>query len=324
MDRGKYGVRSLKSFLIRRMMTTIITLWIISLITFFIFQVIPGDPALLMLGPEADPQAITTLQEELGLHQPVYRRYLQWIALALQGDLGNSIRFNIPVKDLLWHRLPVTGSLAILATILALFISFPLGIWAALHRGTFKDYGTMIFAQLGISIPSFWIGIMLMLFFAVRMRIFSPGGFTPFSEGILLSLRSLLLPSVALGLQRGAILTRMVRSSMLESLNKEYIQTARSKGLQERVVIFKHALKNALIPIITVLGLHMASLLAGSIVIEEVFTLPGMGRLLLMAVSSRDFPMVQGLVLFISMVVVLMNFFVDILYSLLDPRIIVE
>lgn len=314
----------MKAYLIRRLSAMILTLIMISIITFFIFQIIPGDPAQMILGTEADPQAIETLREQLGLNQPLLIRYYQWVTRAMLGDLGVSIRLGQPVNRLIIQRLPVTGTLAIMAIVLAVMLSFPLGIYAALHRKSFKDYGTMIFAQLGISIPSFWAGIMLMLFFAVRLRWFSPGGFTPYSEGVILALKSLLLPAIALGLQRGAILTRMVRSSMLESLSQDYINTARSKGLAERVVIYKHGLKNAMIPVLTVLGLHLAGLIAGSIVIEEVFTLPGVGRLLLMAINNRDFPMVQGLVLFIALVVVLSNFLVDILYSLLDPRIVID
>lgn len=278
----------------------------------------------MILGTEADPEAIETLRETLGLNQTLLTRYYRWITKALKGDLGTSFRLGQPVNRLLIQRIPVTGTLALMATLFAVILSLPLGIFAALNRQSFKDYGTMIFAQLGISIPSFWAGIMLMLFFAVRLRWFAPGGFTSYNEGVGLALKSLLLPAIALGLQRGAMLTRMVRSSMLESLSQDYINTARGKGLTERVVIYKHGLKNAMIPVLTVLGLHLASLIAGSIVIEEVFTLPGIGRLLLMAISNRDFPMVQGIVLFISFVVVLSNFLVDLLYSLLDPRIMID
>lgn len=311
----------MQAFLLRRIGTTVLTLFIISIIIFSVFHIIPGDPVLIILGIEADAESIENLREELGLDQPLMTRYVSWVSHALRGDLGTSIRLGQPVSQLIIQRLPVTGALAVMAILFAILISFPLGIYAALHRRELRDYGTMIFAQLGISIPSFWAGIMLMLFFAVRLRWFSPGGFTPWTESIGLAIKSLLLPAIALGLQRAAILTRMVRSSMLESLNQDYMNTARSKGLSERVVIYKHGLKNGMIPVLTVLGLHLAGLIAGSIVIEEVFTLPGVGRLLLMAISSRDFPLVQSLVLFIAIVVVIINFLVDLLYALFDPRI---
>jgi len=308
-------------FYVRRLLTLFASLLGISLITFLVFQVIPGDPALLALGTEADPAALDALRQEFGLHLPLHTRYLNWISAAVTGDLGRSIRLGKPVTELLVQRLPVTVSLTAFSILFTVLLSVPLGVMAAVNRRTFKDYGTMLFAQMGIAIPSFWAGILLILLFAVKLRMFSAGGFVPWKENAYLAFKSLVLPSVALGLQRAAILTRMVRSAMLETLSMDYVRTARAKGLSERTVVYKHALKNAMIPVITVLGLHVAGLIAGSIIIEQVFSLPGMGRLMLMAISYRDFPLIQGLVLFVAAVVVIMNFVVDMTYTLLDPRI---
>ncbi|MEW6244252.1 MAG: ABC transporter permease [Bacillota bacterium] len=308
-------------FYVRRLLTLIASLLGISLITFLVFQVIPGDPALLVLGTEADPAALDALRREFGMHLPFHTRYFNWISAAVTGDLGRSIRLGKPVTELLAQRLPVTVSLAAFSILFTVLLSLPLGVMAAVNRGTFKDYGIMLFAQMGIAIPSFWAGILLILLFAVKLRMFSAGGFVPWQENAYLAFKSLVLPSAALGLQRAAILTRMVRSSMLETLSMDYVRTARAKGLPERTVVYKHALKNAMIPVITVLGLHVAGLIAGSIIIEQVFSLPGMGRLMLMAISYRDFPLIQGLVLFVASVVVIMNFVVDMTYTLLDPRI---
>jgi peptide/nickel transport system permease protein len=222
---------------------------------------------------------------------------------------------------LIVSRLLITGPLAILAIFFTIILSIPLGIHAATHHNKLGDYGIMIFSQLGISIPEFWLGILLILLLAVKLQQFPAGGFTNWSENPLTAVKSLLLPALALGVIRAAIITRITRSSLLEILGEEYIQTARSKGLKERTVIYKHALKNSMITIVTVLGLQLGQLLAGAIIVENVFYLPGMGRLVLLAITQRDLPVVQGVVLFMAGIVVLTNFFVDILYGFLDPRV---
>ncbi|MGQ9734473.1 MAG: ABC transporter permease, partial [Candidatus Bipolaricaulia bacterium] len=223
--------------------------------------------------------------------------------------------------SLIASRLAVTGPLAALALFFTIIIAIPLGIYAATHHNRLGDYGIMIFSQLGISIPEFWLGILLILLLAVYARWFPAGGFTGWGEGPLLALRSLLLPALALGVVRAAVITRMTRSSLLEVLGEEYVRTARGKGLAERVVIYKHALRNSLISVVTVLALQLGGLLAGTIIIESVFYLPGMGRLVILAIAQRDLPVVQGIVLFIAAVIILVNFAVDLLYGLLDPRI---
>jgi len=308
-------------FVTRRLTTLVITIFTISLITFLVFQILPGDPALFILGLDADPLAVETLRQELGLNQPLAFRYMNWFASAVSGDLGTSLRYHRPVTDLIAQGLPVTATLALMGMTFAVVAALPLGIYAAVNHRKRGDYLTMILAQLGLSTPSFWIGILLILVLAVKLQWFQPGGFVKWSVSPLLALKSLLLPAVALGVQRTAIITRMVRSSVLEALSMDYVRTARSKGLSERVVVYKHALKNALIPVVTIMGVQVVGLLSGSIILEQVFSLPGLGSLVLMAVSARDLPLLQGIVVFIATVVVSVNFLVDVVYTRLDPRI---
>jgi peptide/nickel transport system permease protein len=294
---------------------------LVSIIIFLVMRVIPGDPAQIILGTEADLATLERVREKLGLNRPLLVQYLDWLKGILKGNLGWSIHYDIPVSSLIVSRLLITGPLAILAIFFTIILSIPLGIHAATHHNKLGDYGIMIFSQLGISIPEFWLGILLILLLAVKLQQFPAGGFTNWSENPLTAVKSLLLPALALGVIRAAIITRITRSSLLEILGEEYIQTARSKGLKERTVIYKHALKNSMITIVTVLGLQLGQLLAGAIIVENVFYLPGMGRLVLLAITQRDLPVVQGVVLFMAGIVVLTNFFVDILYGFLDPRV---
>lgn len=297
------------------------TLFVVAMIAFVVFRLIPGDPALIILGVEADQSAVAHLHHELGLDQPIYMQFWQWLGKLTKGDLGSSLRLSAPVSQLLWQRLPVTTGLAIMAILLATVIAVPMGILAATHRGGWLDLTTMALSQVGVAVPAFWAGIILLLVFSMELGWFTPGGFIPFAESPWLAVKSLILPSLALGLQRAAILTRMTRASMLDVLSQDYMRTARSKGLSERVVLYRHGLKNAIIPVLTVLGMHLGGLLAGSIVIEQVFNLPGVGQLTLMAVNCRDLPLAQGLVMFTATIIILLNFTVDLLYSYLDPRI---
>ncbi len=308
-------------FWIKKLGVFMATLFVVALIAFVVFRLIPGDPALIILGVEADQAAVAQLHHELGLDQPLYVQFWRWLGQLLRGDLGRSLRLSAPVGELLWQRLPVTTGLAALSIIIATGIAIPVGILAATHRGGWLDLITMALSQVGIAIPAFWAGIILLLVFSMELGWFAPGGFVPFAENPWLALKSLILPSLALGLQRAAILTRMTRASMLDVLRQDYMRTAQSKGLSERVVLYRHGLKNAIIPVLTVLGMHLGGLLAGSIVIEQVFNLPGVGQLTLMAVNSRDLPLAQGLVMFTATIIILLNFTVDLLYSRLDPRI---
>ena len=239
----------------------------------------------------------------------------------LRGDLGRSITYDLPVSELIGSRLAVTLPLALLSIFLAVVFALPLGIYAALHRNRPGDYGVMVFSQIGLAVPAFWAGILLILFFAVYLQWFSAGGVKSWAESPLGAFKSLLLPALSLGLIRAAVLARLTRSCMLEALGEDFVRTARAKGLGERIVVYKHALRNALIPVVTIVGLQMGELLAGAIVIENVFNLPGLGRLIFLAIGQRDLPVIQGVSLLIAFFIVLVNFAVDVVYGVVDPRI---
>jgi peptide/nickel transport system permease protein len=297
------------------------TLFAVSLIVFVVVRIIPGDPALLILGTEASPEGAATLRRAMGLDRPLTVQYGEWLGGALRGDLGHSIQYDVPVGGLVLSRLTVTGPLTLLAALFMTAVALPLGIYAATHRGRLGDYAVTIVSQLGIAVPSFWAGLLLILLFAVRLGWVQAGGFDGWAAGLGRGLRALLLPAIALGVIQAAILTRTTRAAVLEVLGADHVRTARAKGLAERVVTRKHVLRNALVTIVTVVGLQLGQLLAGSIVLENVFYLPGLGRLALAAISARDLPVVQGVVLFVAATIVTLNFAVDLLYGLLDPRI---
>ncbi len=311
-------------YVVRRFISLLIILLLVSFLTFFLLQVIPGDPALLILGTEAPPEALESIRARLGLDKPWPLRYISWLTSMLRGDMGVSIRLERPVSYLIAERLPVTLSLAFMAMLIATLIAFPAGILSAVKWNSPLDYFLLFITQLGIAIPSFWVGILLILLFSLHFRLFPTGGFVSWGENPLEALKHLMLPAVSLGLVTAAFLTRMLRSSMLEVLSQVYITVAKAKGLTKGQIIFRHALKNALIPVITLAGIQLSFLMGGSIVIEHVFALPGLGRLLLSAVYTRDIPLIQGLVVFITTIVVTSNFLVDVLYAYLDPRIRLE
>ena len=304
----------------RRILILIATLLLVSGIIFIVLQVIPGDPAQIILGIQATPETLAELRHKMGLDLPLPVQYWNWLAGLLRGDLGRSITYDIPISPLILSRLLVTIPLAILSIFFAVIFSIPLGIYAAIHRNRPGDYGVMVFSQIGLAIPAFWAGILFILFFAVYLQWFSAGGFKSWTETPLGGLKSLILPALSLGLIRAAVLARLTRSCMLEALGEDYIRTARSKGLAEKMVVYKHALRNALIPVVTIIGLQMGELLAGAIVIENVFNLPGLGRLIFLAIGQRDLPVVQGVSLLIAFFIVMVNFGVDVIYGVVDPR----
>jgi peptide/nickel transport system permease protein len=311
----------MRRYLLRRVIALVSTLFCVSAVTFLVVNVLPGDPAEIILGTEGSSEVLAALRAKLGLDRPLPVQYFEWLRRALSGNLGVSIQYDVPVGRLIANRLLVTFPLAGIALSLTILAGIPLGILAASrHRGP-GDVGTMVVSQLGIAIPSFWAGLLLILLFSVYLGWFPSGGFTPWTEAPMGALRSLLLPALALSFVQTAILARTTRSAMLEVLREDYVQTARGKGLSDRLVLYKHALRNALITIVTLLGLQVGHLLAGSIIIENVFYLPGLGRLVLGAIGSRDLPVVQGVVLFLASVIVFVNFAVDLLYGWLDPRI---
>ena len=308
-------------YLVIKVVTLLVLLFLVSITVFSVLFILPGDPAQIILGINATPQTLANLRAELGLDQPFTTQYFQWIGNLVSGRGNWSINYDMSVYDLIVSRLAVTGPMALMAMIFAVTISFPLGIYAARHQNRPGDVTVMFFTQLGLATPEFWLGILLILLMSVKLGLFSAGGFPGWSVSFWGSLQALLLPAFALGVIRASILTRLTRSSMLEVLREDYVRTARAKGLKERTVIYVHALRNALIPVLTILGLQLGQLLAGAIIIENVYYLPGLGRLVFQAIGQRDLPVVRDIVLFMAMAVVVVNFIVDLTYAALDPRI---
>ncbi|MBI2526506.1 MAG: ABC transporter permease [Candidatus Rokubacteria bacterium] len=311
----------MRRFILRRAAALLATLLFVSILVFVVVRILPGDPALLIMGTEASPEAAGRLREAMGLDRPIPVQYLEWIGRALTGDLGRSIQYDVPVGALILSRLPVTLPLTLMAGGLMILAAIPLGVFAATRHRRWGDYLTMTLSQVGVAVPGFWAGLLLVLLFSVRLGWFQSGGFDGWAQGLLPALKSLLLPAVALGLFQFAVLARTTRSAILEVLREEYVKTARAKGVAERAVLFRHTLRNAMIPVLTVAGVQLGQLMAGSIILESVFYLPGLGRLALGAITARDLPVVQGVVLFVASVIVTINVAVDVLYGLLDPRI---
>jgi peptide/nickel transport system permease protein len=288
---------------------------------FLLLKLTPGDPAGILLGPDATEERRLELREDLGLNDSIIEQYTRWLGDALRGDLGDSIFLNQSVSSSLMERAEPTLMLTFFATIVALSIGLPLGIIAARKRGTWFDAGTMAVAIVGISMPTFWLGLNLILIFAVKLRWLPVAGYSPLGDGLGESLKYIILPAVTLGIAQAALLARMTRSMMLEVLSSDYVRTARAKGVGEFRVVIGHAFRNALLPVINVIGITIAALLGGAVVTEQIFNIPGIGRLLIQAVGRRDVPLVQGTVLVIATVYVLVNLTVDIIAAVLDPRI---
>jgi peptide/nickel transport system permease protein len=308
-------------FIAARLAGTLPVAFVLSLGVFLMMHLTPGDPVQIMLGQDADPQTAAALRAELGLDQPLPVQYLRWAAGALRGDLGRSIRTNEPVTEAVVSRLPVTIELSAFALLISLAIGLPAGVIAATHRNGSLDLASTGVALLGISLPSFFLGILLILVFAQWLRWVPPSGYTPFLQDPLMNLKQMFLPSLALGAALAGIVARLMRSSLLDVMDAEYMRTARSKGLVESAVIVGHGLRNALLPVVTVTGLQVGTLLGGTILIETIFALPGIGRLAVDSIFARDFPIVQGVVLFLALVRVVSNLVADLLYGRLDPRI---
>jgi peptide/nickel transport system permease protein len=323
---GLYNLRPFLSekmgaYLLKKIFILLVTLLLVSAVIFAVLMVIPSDPAQIVLGIHATPETLQALRHKMGLDQPVIVQYLTYLKKMITGDLGRSITYDVSISSLIFSRLQVTVPLAILSMTFAILLSIPIGIYSALHRNRMGDYGIMVFSQIGLAVPAFWAGILLILLFAVTLHWFPAGGFQSWLTDPARALKSLLLPALSLGFVRAAVLTRMTRSSMLEVLGEDYIRTARSKGLSKRRVVYKHAFRNAIIPVITIIGLQAGDLLAGAIIVENVFHLPGIGRLVFEAIGQRDLPVIQGVVLFIAALIVVINFLIDVAYRYLDPRI---
>ena len=308
-------------YLVQRLAISVVTLAVISIIVFTGVRMIPGDPARVMAGTEADEAGLAEIRAKYGLTDPLPVQYLRWVGLALRGDLGESIRTRETVVATVGKKLPVTVELACLSILVALCIAIPVGVLSAARRNTIWDYLANSLSLCGLSVPSFWLGIMLILLLSVRLHWLPASGFVPLWENPVGNLTRMLMPAFVLGATLGAVLMRQTRNSMIDVLGADYIRTAYSKGLPHRAVIFRHAIRNGLIPVVTILGLQMGALMGGAVVTEQIFVVPGFGRLIVESVFTRDYPLVQGVVLITASAYVLINLLVDISYSLLNPRI---
>jgi len=306
-------------YLTKRLIIGLVTLLLASAVVFAVLEILPGDPARIMLGMNAGAEALAALRQELGLDQTAPVRYLNWLSGLMTGDLGRSYTYSTPVIELVRERLGVSLPLALISLFLSTAIAIPVGVYAASRNGRPSDTIAMGAAQIGIALPNFWLALILVYVFAVGLRLLPSGGFPGWSDPVQ-AIKALILPSVALALPQAAILARVTRSAMLEVLGEDYIRTARAKGLPRRKVLWRHALRNAMIPVLTILGLQFSFLLAGTIIIENVFYLPGLGRLIFQAINQRDLIVVEGVVMLLVASVILINLVVDICYAIVDPR----
>jgi peptide/nickel transport system permease protein len=307
-------------FLLKRFFTLLVTLAGASIVVFLVLEVLPGDAAQVLMGPDASPDAVLALANKLGLDKSPLARYGQWVGGVMVGDLGLSYTYGSPVADLILERLPVTVTLALMAMLLTTTLALSIGIYTASHHNRLGDIGLMGLSQIGIALPNFWFAILLILFFSVRLQWFSAGGFPGWEVDPILALKSLLLPALSLAVVQAAILARITRSAVLEVMGEDFVRTARAKGLSKRATMWRHVLRNAMIPVVTVMGLQFANLLAGTIVVENVFYLPGLGRLVFQSIANRDLIVVRNCVMLMAVMVILVNFFVDIVYAVIDPR----
>ena len=308
-------------FAVTRLFGVAVTLLVAAAIIFLLLDIMPGDPARFMLGINATEDAVAALRTELGLDKPAFERFFIWLFGLVQGDLGISFSQREPVTALMLERLQVSLPLALSALFLSTIIGLPVGIIAAQNRGQFGDTSAMILAQIGIAIPNFWFAMLLVLLFAVTWRIFPPGGFVPWAENPMLAARSLVLPAIALALPQAAILARIMRTSLVDVMQADFIRTARAKGLSLNQAVWRHGVRNALLPVLTIMGLQFAFLIAGTIIVENVFYLPGLGRLIFSAISARDLIVVRSSILVLVAMVILVMFIVDLAYAWVDPRI---
>ena len=304
----------------KRFVILVATLFAASVVIFVFLELLPGDPAQILMGIEAPPQAVAALRVELGLDRPMLERYFRWIGQLLSGDLGNSYTYSVPVADLIAERLTVTLPLALIATSFSTIIGVSAGLYAASNHLQFGDYGVMAFNQLGMAVPNFWLGILLIFLFAILLGWVPAGGFPGWDAGLWPALEALLLPAIALAVSQAAILARMTRSSVLEVLHEDFVRTARAKGLTRRATLWGHVVRNALIPVVTIMGVELSNILVGTIAIEQVFSLPGMGRLVLQTILQLDLAVIKNVIMFLVLMVVAVNFVVDVLYAIIDPR----
>lgn len=308
-------------YILQRLVLTVVVLLGVTFAVFLIIQLVPGDPARVVLGVQANEQNVAALRERMGLNEPFFVQYWNWLTGVLRGDWGRSLITGQPVLPQIQSRLPATLQLTAVALLIGMLIAFPAGIISALRPGSRLDISTSVISQIGVTIPDFWLGILLVLFFSLTLSWLPPSGYTPFREDPVDWLAHIILPALTAGIISGAIQTRFIRSAMLEVLGEDYVRTARAKGLRERRVILRHGLRNAMIPIITIIGLQITALLSSVVVVEVVFAWPGLGRLALDAVLDRDYPLLQGTVLVMAAMLTLTNLAVDLIYFFIDPRV---
>ena len=308
-------------FLFHRVLQMVPVLFFVSLIIFVLINLIPGDAARVFLGEEATPEALAALRHELGTDQPLPVQYARWVGGMLRGNFGRSFKDNTPVLPTLVQKIPVTGELTGAALVVAWAIAIPAGVVAAWRQRTATDYGASAAALVGLSIPNFWLGIMAIYLFAVHLHWLPASGWAPLTVDASRNVRALVMPGCVLGLVLAAVVMRQLRSSMLEVLSADFVRTAKAKGLGQWVVLIRHALRNAVIPVITVMGIQMGTLLGGAVITETIFAVPGLGQLAVNSIYTRDFPMLEGVVMFSALAILLVNLFVDVVYSLIDPRI---
>ena len=297
-----------------------LSLAVASLVIFTMIELVPGDPAAFMLGINAAPDTLAALRAELGLDANPAVRYVRWVSGMLTGDFGVSYTYQVPVAELVSARLAVSLPLAVMALLLSILIAIPAGMLAAARRGQAADVGVMAVTQLGIAIPNFWFAMLLVMVFAIQLGWMSAGGFPGWEAGVFEGVKALLLPAIALAVQQASILTRVMRSALLDTLTQDYVRTARARGLSRRQVLIRHALRNAMIPVLTILGLQFSFLIAGAVIIENVFFLPGLGRLVFQGITQRDLIVVESVVMLLVFAVIMVNFLVDIAYAIIDPR----
>jgi peptide/nickel transport system permease protein len=313
-------MHSLVRLVLVRLLALVPMLLALTMVSFALVHVIPGDPALVMMGGEGTPQAVEELRHQLGLDRPLHVRYLEWLGQISRGDLGQSLYNKTRVSEELVWRMPTTLALVTLALVFAVGIGVPAGLLSAAYRNSWIDHAARLLTLVSLSLPGFWLGLMLIILFALWLDLLPIIGYEPITQGFSKAIPYLILPSLALGANVAALLTRLTRSSMLEVLGQDYVRTARAKGLRDRAVLMRHALRNAMIPIVTAIGINLGILLGGSAVIETVFVLPGVGQLVVRSLYTRDLPVIQGLILYVAVVYVLVNLLVDVLYTYLDPR----
>jgi peptide/nickel transport system permease protein len=308
-------------FLFKRLITLIATLVGASVVVFLVLEILPGNAAQILMGPDASPEAVQALAQKLGIDRPPVERYWNWVSGLVVGNLGLSYAYSTPVSELVLERLTLTVPLALIAMAITSVLALVAGIYAAARHNKLGDVGVMGLSQIGIAIPNFWFAILLILLFSVHLKWFSAGGFPGWDEGILQGIKALLLPAISLAVVQSAILARITRSAVLEVSREDFVRTARAKGVSRRATLWGHVLRNAMIPVITVMGLQFAELLAGTIVVESVFYLPGLGRLIFQSISNRDLIVVRNCVMLLAAMVVIVNFVVDVLYAVIDPRV---